>query len=319
LMEEVWIEKYRPKSLSDIVGQKEIVERLQAYVQKKSMPHLLFTGRAGTGKTSCAIALVREFFGEDWRLNFQELNASDERGIDVVRTKIKDFARMAPIGSEFKVIFLDEADALTSDAQAALRRTMEMYTRTCRFILSCNYSSKIIEPIQSRCAVFSFRPLRPEDIRDYLGRIAKKEDLTIEKDGMEALIYVAQGDLRRATNALQVAAAMGDTIDDEAIYRSTQTIRPDEIRDLINTALEGDFAKARKELEKILIEYALSGEDLVRQIHRAVYDLQIKERDKVRLVDRIGEVEFRMVEGGNPRIQLESLLAHFALVGEDIV
>jgi replication factor C small subunit len=318
-MEEVWIEKYRPKSLSDIVGQKEIVERLQAYVQKKSMPHLLFTGRAGTGKTSCAIALVREFFGEDWRLNFQELNASDERGIDVVRTKIKDFARMAPIGSEFKVIFLDEADALTSDAQAALRRTMEMYTRTCRFILSCNYSSKIIEPIQSRCAVFSFRPLRPEDIRDYLGRIAKKEDLTIEKDGMEALIYVAQGDLRRATNALQVAAAMGDTIDDEAIYRSTQTIRPDEIRDLINTALEGDFAKARKELEKILIEYALSGEDLVRQIHRAVYDLQIKERDKVRLVDRIGEVEFRMVEGGNPRIQLESLLAHFALVGEDIV
>ncbi|MCK5415276.1 MAG: replication factor C small subunit, partial [Thermoplasmata archaeon] len=316
-MEEVWIEKYRPKSLSEVVGQTEVVERLKAYVKSKSMPHLMFAGRAGTGKTTCALALVREFFGEGWKLNFQELNASDERGIDVVRTKIKDFARMAPIGSDFKVIFLDESDALTSDAQAALRRTMEMYTRTCRFILSCNYSSKIIEPIQSRCAVFSFRPLRPEDVKKYLARVAEKEGLVLQDDGIDALIYVAQGDLRKATNSLQVAAALTTTIDDESIYRSTQTVRPEEVKDLINTALEGDFTKARKGLETILIDYALSGEDLIRQIHRNMYDLQIKERDKVRLVDHIGEVEFRMVEGANPRIQLESLLAHFALVGEE--
>jgi replication factor C small subunit len=196
---------------------------------------------------------------------------------------------------------------------------MEMYTRTCRFILSCNYSSKIIEPIQSRCAVFSFRLLRPEDVREYLGRIAKLEGLKVTDDGMEALVYVAQGDLRKATNSLQVAAALGKNIDDDSIYRSTQTVRPEEIKDLINVALGGDFAKARKQLEVILIDYALSGEDLIRQIHRNVYDLQIKERDKVRLVDRIGEVEFRMVEGANPRIQLESLMAHFALVGEDIL
>ncbi|MCJ2540219.1 MAG: replication factor C small subunit [Candidatus Thermoplasmatota archaeon] len=318
-MEEVWIEKYRPKSLSEVVGQTEIVERLKAYVKSKSMPHLMFAGRAGTGKTTCALALVREFFGEGWKFNFQELNASDERGIDVVRTKIKDFARMAPIGSDFKVIFLDESDALTSDAQAALRRTMEMYSRTCRFILSCNYSSKIIEPIQSRCAVFSFRPLRPEDVKVYLERVAEKEGLELQDDGIDALIYVAQGDLRKATNSLQVAAALTTKIDDESIYRSTQTVRPEEIKDLINTALEGDFTKARKGLETILIDYALSGEDLIRQIHRNMYDLQIKERDKVRLVDHIGEVEFRMVEGANPRIQLESLLAHFALVGEEIL
>jgi replication factor C small subunit len=156
-------------------------------------------------------------------------------------------------------------------------------------------------------------------VREYLGRVAEMEGIEVQEDGMEALIYVAQGDLRKATISLQVAAVLGNKIDDEAIYRSTQTVRPDEIKDLISTALEGDFAKARKGLETLLIDYALSGEDLIRQIHRNVYDLPIKERDKVRLVDRIGEVEFRMVEGSNPRIQLESLLAHFALVGEDIL
>ncbi len=318
-MEEVWIEKYRPKRLKDVIGQEEIVERLEAYVKGKSMPHLLFAGRPGTGKTSCAIALVREFFGDDWRLNFQELNASDERGIDVVRNKIKDFARMAPIGHDFKVIFLDEADALTSDAQAALRRTMEMYTRTCRFVLSCNYSSKIIEPIQSRCAVFSFRPLRADDVKKYLMRIAESEGLNIASDGMDALIYVAQGDMRRATNSLQVAAALGGRINEDAIYRSTQTVKPEQVQALINTSLKGEFSKARKQLEELLIDYALAGEDLIKQIHRAVYDLNIKERDKVRLVDRVGEAEFRMVEGANPRIQLESLLAHFAVIGEEIL
>jgi replication factor C small subunit len=318
-MEEVWIEKYRPKKLTDVVGQEDIVERLKAYVKSRSLPHLLFAGRPGTGKTSCAIALVRELFGDDWRLNFQELNASDERGIDVVRSKIKDFARMAPIGSEFKVIFLDEADALTPDAQAALRRTMEMYTRTCRFIMSCNYSSKIIEPIQSRCAVFSFRPLRPEDVRKYLKHIAKAEKLEITEEGMVALEYVASGDMRRGVNALQVAAAMGGRIDDDAIYKSTQTVKPEQIQMLINTALKGDFAKSRKLLEDLLVDYALAGEDLIKQIHKNIFDLQIKERDKVRLVDRVGETEFRMVEGANPRIQLEALLAHFALVGEEII
>ncbi len=318
-MEDVWIEKYRPKRLKDVIGQEEIVERLESYVKSKSMPHLLFAGRPGTGKTSCAIALVREFFGDDWRLNFQELNASDERGIDTVRNKVKDFARMAPIGSDFKIIFLDEADALTGDAQAALRRTMEMYTRTCRFILSCNYSSKIIEPIQSRCAVFSFRPLRSDDIKKYLRHIAKSEKLDISDDGMDALIYVAQGDMRRATNSLQVAAALGGKVTEDTIYRSTQTVKPEQVAALINTALKGDFSKSRKQLEELLIEYALAGEDLVKQVHRGIYDLNIKERDKVRLIDRVGEAEFRMVEGANPRIQLESLLAQFAVLGEEML
>ena len=142
-MNEIWIEKYRPRSLKEIVGQKDIVDRLQSYVATKNLPHLMFAGPAGTGKTTSAIALAKEMYGETWKSNFNELNASDERGIDVVRGKIKEFARTAPMGgASFKIIFLDEADALTSDAQAALRRTMEKFSRTCRFILSCNYSSK---------------------------------------------------------------------------------------------------------------------------------------------------------------------------------
>src|SRR5512137_183266 len=189
-MQDVWVEKYRPKKLSDVIGQKAIVERLSAYVKTRSMPHMLFAGPAGSGKTTCAIALARELYGEQWKDNLIELNASDERGIEIVRGKIKDFARAASIGgADFKIIFLDEADSLTADAQAALRRTMERYSATCRFILSCNYSSRIIPPIQSRCSVMRFSPLTKEEVRSYVDRIAAGEGLTITPDGFETLMY----------------------------------------------------------------------------------------------------------------------------------
>ena len=317
-MKEVWVEKYRPAKLDEVVGQPEIVQRLKAYVKTSNLPHLLFAGPAGTGKTTCAIALARELFKDNWKANFSELNASDERGIDTVRTKIKDYARLAPIGGDFKIIFLDEADALTNDAQAALRRTMENYTRTARFILSCNYSSRIIEPIQSRCAVFRFRPLKAEAVKEYLSRVAKGEGVKITDDGMEALVYVAQGDLRKAVNSLQVAASVAKTIDSEAMYKAASTARPEIIKKLLETALEGDFVKARDELDELLIEYGLSGEDVIRQVHRTVFDLPIPDTFKVRLVDRIGEAEFRLVEGSNERIQLENLLANFALIGQEM-
>lgn len=316
-MKEVWVEKYRPKKLDNVVGQNEITERLKAYAETKSMPHLLFAGPAGTGKTTCAIALARELFGENWKDNFQELNASDERGIQVVRTKIKDYARIAPMGDAgFKIIFLDEADALTPEAQAALRRTMERYTQTCRFILSCNYSSKIIEPIQSRCAVFRFRPLKAEDIKSYLLRIAEAEKKEITEDGMEALTYVAEGDARKATNSFQVAASMGDKIDSNMIYRTASLARPEEVKKLLTTALSGSFLEARKQLDELLITYGLSGEDVIKQIHRTIVELPIPDHKKVQLVDKVGEIEFRIVEGGNERIQLEALLSQFILAGE---
>ncbi len=283
------------------------------------MPHLLFAGPAGTGKTTSAMALARDMYGTDWRQNYYELNSSDERGIDVVRTKIKEIARIAPFGgTSFKLIFLDEADNLTADAQAALRRTMETYSKTSRFILSANYSSRLIEPIQSRTAVFRFRPLKPDAIREYLGRIAKAEKLKIAEDGMEALIYVAEGDMRRAVNSLQVAASLGPTIDADVLYKVASTIKPEEVKQLIEKSLTGEFLRAREVLDRLLIEYGVSGEDVLRQLHRSVFDLNVPDEFKVRLLDRIGETDFRLVEGSNERIQLEALLAHFALIGQEL-
>ena len=318
-MEDIWIEKYRPKKLSEIVGHREIIERLSAYVRSKNIPHLLFAGPAGTGKTTCAIAIAREIFGDSWKQNFHELNASDERGINVVRGKIKDFARTAPIGDVgFKIIFLDEADALTSDAQAALRRTMEMYSHVCRFILSANYSSRIIEPIQSRCAIFRFRPLSDEDVKSYIRMIAEKEGLEITDDALDAIAFVAKGDMRKAINALQISASVSKKIDSDTVYLSTSTIRPEEIKELVEQALRGEFMASRKILEDLFTKYGLSGEDILNQIHQTIYDLTIPEDKKISLIERVGETEFRLVEGSNERIQLEALLAQFALVGRSL-
>jgi replication factor C small subunit len=316
---EIWVEKYRPQTLDEVVGHQEIVERLKSYAKTGNMPHLMFAGPAGTGKTTSALALARTLYKEAWAYNFSELNASDERGIGVVRGKIKDFARTKPMGdAAFKIIFLDEADALTNDAQSALRRTMEKYAQTCRFVLSCNYSSKIIEPIQSRCALFRFRPLKPDEIKSLVRRIAKEEKLEITQDGIEAIIYVARGDLRKAINTLQVAATAHKTIDEDSVYETTATAHPDEIRGLVETALKGDFIAARTVLDNLLITYGMSGEDVLRQVHRSIFDLALSDRVKVRLIDRVGEAEFRLVEGSNERVQIEALLAHFVLVGSEM-
>ena len=315
-MKEIWTEKYRPKNLDEVVGQKHVTERLKAYVSSNNMPHLLLTGPAGTGKTTCSLALAKEMFGDEWKGNFIELNASDERGIDVVRGKIKEFARTAPLGSaEFKIIFMDEADALTSDAQAALRRTMEKFSKICRFILSCNYSSKIIDPIQSRCAVFRFKPLSKEDVSEFLNKIVANENISIDDDAMDALVHVARGDMRRAVNSLQVAAAQGNNIDVDTIYQTTGMANPEEVKKMLETALSGNFIGARDKLDEIMIEFGLSGQDIIKQIHASYFELSISDSEKVRLMDKTGEIEFRIIEGSNERIQLEALLAYIVTIG----
>ncbi|MHC1572157.1 MAG: replication factor C small subunit [Methanosarcinales archaeon] len=317
MREVIWIEKYRPHRLEDVVGQDEVIRRLRSYVRSGNLPHLLFSGPPGVGKTASAVSVARELFGEEWHNNFIELNASDERGIDVVRHKIKDFARTAPLGeADFKIIFLDEADALTHDAQSALRRTMERYTKSCRFILSCNYSSKIIEPIQSRCAIYRFKPVSDEAVEERIRYIASQEGLTVTDDGVDAIKYVAHGDMRRAINALQAAAMMSTRIAVDTIYQITATAHPERMVELIKLSLKGDFMAARSMLDDLLMEEGLSGEDVLAQLHRAVFEVNIPEKSKLQLMEKIGEVDFRLTEGANERIQLESLLAYFAIIGE---
>jgi len=318
-MEEIWIEKYRPSNLSEVVGQTPITSRLKNYVKERSMPHLLFAGPAGTGKTTCALALAKELFGELWKHNLHELNASDERGIDVVRGKIKEFARTAPLGEDgFKIIFLDEADALTGAAQAALRRTMEKYSRTCRFVMSCNFSSKIIDPIQSRCAVFRFRPLKAEDVERYLKFVAVKEELNIDKEAYESLTYLAQGDLRRAINGLQMAAAAKVDITPDVVYQAVAAARPEEVKEALEMSLNNNFAGARERLDTLQITYGLAGEDVLRQMHRSVRDIEVPDTIKVQMIEKLAEADFRLSEGANARIQIEAVIANFAVLGRHI-
>ena len=318
-MEEIWTEKYRPSNLSEVVGQTPITDRLKNYVKERSMPHLLFAGPAGTGKTTCALALAKELFGELWKHNLHELNASDERGIDVVRGKIKEFARTAPLGEDgFKIIFLDEADALTGAAQAALRRTMEKYSRTCRFVMSCNFSSKIIDPIQSRCAVFRFRPLKAEDVERYLKFVAVKEELNIDKEAYESLTYLAQGDLRRAINGLQMAAAANVDITPDVVYQAVAAARPEEVKEALEMSLNNNFAGARERLDTLQITYGLAGEDVLRQMHRTVRDLEVPDTIKVQMIEKLAEADFRLSEGANARIQIEAVIANFAVLGRHI-
>ncbi|MCX8163639.1 MAG: replication factor C small subunit [Candidatus Micrarchaeota archaeon] len=312
-----WTEKYRPKKLDQIIGQKEIVSSLKNFVKEKNMPHLLFAGPPGCGKTTATLALANELYKDEVGQCLLEMNASDERGIDVVRGKIKEFARTMPIVDvPFKIIFLDEADSLTADAQSALRRTMEMYAATTRFILGANYSSKIIEPIQSRCSVFRFKPLTDEEIDQMIDRIAKEEGLEIQKEAYEALRYVAEGDMRRLINALQGIALHSKKITEEKVYKYSSRARPKEIIEMMEAALEGKILVAREKLHKLMIEYGLSGEDVLIQMFRELDNLKIDERLKVELIDKIGEYNFRLVEGANEVIQLEAALGQFLKIGQ---
>ena len=308
---EVWAEKYRPRNLNEVVGQKEIVEKLKGFVKAKNMPHLIFSGPAGVGKTTCALAMARELYGENWRSNFLELNASDERGIDTIRTKVKDFARTLPLGEvPFKIILLDEADALTRDAQQALRRIMESYTQTCRFILNCNYSSKIIPPIQSRCAVFRFKPLSIEDTEKYVKRIEKNEKIKIEKKALEELYEITNGDLRMITNVLQSCAIVTKDIKLKDIYQMTGTIKVD-IEPLIKKSINGKIDEVKDLLSNIMYNNGLNGIDIIRLIAKYVWNSNMKDEDKVYLMEEIGEAEYRIIQGGDEFIQLLALLSHF--------
>jgi len=314
---EMWAEKYRPKKLDDIVDQKDIVDRLKSFVKSKNVPHCIFAGPPGTGKTTAALCLTRDFYGATYREHMMELNASDERGIDVVRETVKTFARVKSIGEiPFKIMILDEADNMTSDAQQALRRTMERYTETCRFIMCANYSGKIIEPIQSRCAPFRFTHLPREEHDCYLKDIATKEKVKLTAEGLDAIFEVCGGDLRRAINTLQSAASLGKPIDSKVVCSITGKASPADVQKMLKVAIGGDFVEARKQLREMIQKYGIAGSDIIRQIHTEIFRADIPEKWKIRLADVVGEVDFRLIEGADEEVQLSALLAKLVEAGE---
>jgi replication factor C small subunit len=320
LAELLWAEKYRPRTLSEIVDQKEIVERLKRFVSERNMPHLLFAGPPGTGKTTAAHCLAHDLFGENYRQYMLELNASDERGIEVIRSKVKEFARTRIAGNiPFKIVLLDEADNMTADAQQALRRLMEMYTATTRFILIANYPSKIIEPIQSRCAVFRFTPLPKNDLIGRLKWICEKEGAEYDEDALEAIYDISEGDMRRAINILQAAAAIGK-VTTEAVYKVVGMAHPREIRQMLKLALDGKFTEARQKLRDLMITYGLSGVDVIKQIHREIFSQEITLPDEYKIIiaDLAGEIQFRLVEGADDEIQLNAFLARLSFLGSKL-
>ncbi len=313
---EIWTEKFRPEKFSGIVGQDEIIKRVESLTNSINIPHLLFAGPAGTGKSTLALVIVKELFKEDWKTNYLELNASDERGINIVREKVKNFARTKSLGKvPFKVIFLDEADALTPEAQQALRRTMENYSATCRFILSCNYSSKIIDPIQSRCAIFRFKLLEKKDIERIINLIAEKENLTISPESVEMLYEGSEGDCRRCINIIQSTASISPSINPELVSMIISNAKPKDIKIVLDYALSGDFQKSREKLLDVMLKESISGQEVIKAIQKEIWNLTIEPEIKVKLTEKTGETEFRIIEGSDPFIQLQALLASFVLAG----
>ncbi|MHA1191796.1 MAG: replication factor C small subunit, partial [Promethearchaeota archaeon] len=304
-----WVEKYRPRTLDQVSNQKGIMERLKQFVKDKSMPHLIFAGPAGTGKTTSALAMVREIYRKKMAINitYLELNASDARGINVIRTYIKDFAKSKPpLDIPFKILILDEADNMTSSAQQALRRTMEKYTRNCRMILICNYSNKIIPPIQSRCVVFRFSSLNQEDIKERVKYVASKENLSLTPDGLSSLVQVSHGDCRRAINYLQSCGTISKEIDQETVFRVAGEVPSDKTTDILKAALQGQLQLSIKLLEDIVNEYGLSGINIIKNIYRELYDLEISEDKKIELSKLLAEFEYRLSQGATEEIQLKA-------------
>jgi replication factor C small subunit len=318
----MWVEKYRPRTLDEVVDLKDIVQSLKAFMRNpKTMPHLLLAGIPGTGKTTVALCIAHELFGPTWKTFTLELNASDERGIDTVRDRVKDFSRYsrAAFGNvPFALIILDESDQMTGPAQTALRRIMETSSRTSRFILICNQSGKIIEPIQSRCAVFRFSKLDRKAMIDHLFFIAGKEKLKLSPEAAERIVDYAEGDLRHAINSLQAAAAYKDgVVDEKTVSLILGEASPVQVQLMIKKALYGDFMEARKIMYDLMGSFGFNGADIVRQMNRELYKIStLTPEQKADLTNIIGEYDYRLTQGANSDIQLSALLAQFAKIGK---
>jgi len=318
----MWIEKYRPRTLDDVVDQKDVIEGIKALLKTPAtMPHLLLSGPPGTGKSSVALCVARQLMGENFRRLVLELNASDERGIGVVRERIKGFSQVIQAtssGVQFGLVILDECDEMTRDAQTALRRIMETSSRTCRFLLICNYQSGIIEPIQSRCSVFRFRLFEEKDAVEHLLRICEAEKVDADQKAAERIFQLAEGDLRSAINYLQVAAvrAKGSKLDVSVVEKVVPVAENKLIRNMLDLALKGEFIKSRDVMYELMGKHGLSGREIIRSANREVIRISsLSAHGQMDVVRALGECDFRLTQGANEDIQISALLAQLSVIG----
>ncbi len=312
----MWVEKYRPTKISDLVNQKEIVGSIKALLKNQSeMPHLLFSGSAGVGKTTMALCLSQEILGKHWKDFTLELNASDERGINMVRERVKKFSRFAGLDSEipFKIILLDEADEMTSDAQTALRRIIEDTAKFCRFILIANHISKIIQPIQSRCVVFKFTSIPEKDVISHLKNIAIKEKIKTDDKGLAAIQDYTEGDLRHAINLLQATASLG-SVSEANVKASAGLTKTKDVNDVLKLALDGKISNARNKMIELIKVYGMSESDFLKYINAAVFKSKSKHLGDI--IEVIAKYDYRILSGSNPEIQLSALLAELGRFGK---
>ncbi|KAJ1943700.1 Subunit of heteropentameric Replication factor C (RF-C) [Linderina macrospora] len=309
-----WVEKYRPATLSELVSQKDIVDTLQRFIDDGKLPHLLFYGPPGTGKTTTILAIARKLYGKNMRNMVLELNASDDRGIDVIRDQIKTFASTRTVfSSGLKLVVLDEADAMTSAAQAALRRVIEKYTRNVRFCIICNYVSKITPAVQSRCTRFRFAPLVLTDINSRLDMIVEREGVNITPEGKQALIKLSNGDMRRVLNVLQACHAAYPRVDSEEVYACTGQPSPDDIKRVADWMLNDDFHTALGNIAALKRDKGLALQDILTELVPFVNVIDFPASTRIFLLESIAEIEYHMATGATEKIQLSSLVGSFKL------
>ena len=308
MVEEILNEKYRPKKLDDIVGQEHTIELLKKYVANKNIPHMLFAGLTGTGKTTCAQALARELYGDNWGKYFYEMNASNERKLKDVREKIKPYAQAKVIDEDFRIIFLDEVDHMDWQAQPALRRIIEKYSSTCRFILSCNYPNKVIEPIKDRCTPFRFSAIKKDEMKKMLRRITTNESIDISEGALDTLCRLSKGSMRKAIGTLEkLHNANIVNISEETIQKYFCYIDDEDLKDVVRTVMDGNLKATSEFVEGLLYEKAYAPEEII-----SAFELLLRE-SKILSVDgivdaneRLGEAEFRISVGCDPEIQLKT-------------
>lgn len=309
-----WTEKWRPDTLDDIIGNEEVVSAMQDWKETGDMPNLLFTGPSGTGKTAISTAFAKDFYGDDWRSNFLELNASDDRGIDVVRDRIKSYAKQAPAGPyPFKIIFLDECDNLTNDSYAALRRVMEDYSENTRFILSCNYLNEIHDAIQSRCVVFSVDALGRSEVIQILEKVADGEDLDYDYKGLEMIADYASGDARRAINTLQ-AASTGNEVNIETLDKVVGVVDEDLVEEIIDLSVGSQVGKAQEMLTVDLLKQGVDARRICDTFLRVLKRGNLPPDVKMKAIHQLGETEYRISTGCSAHIQFNAYLAHLSVI-----